>query len=473
MDYEKVKELVVSSCWKGRKFGDTYRSLRIQLDHFVEHIEQENSPLKWLPLDDMSEEELAEIARKFLKRSDENRLLFEGLKYQGIKYNYNELLVKNPEREEERKKILEADEEADKEGDEDVEKEITEEVFKLKDYEKLKIIELLEDVNTDLTCAYANGYKQTADKFLYYNDVIRNEILDEKSLFEWMGLDLENTDYIEQYITVCDRICLGTLYFFIIENANVECKRNELQKIKEKLERAGDLIVERLKKAKNTYKQSRKIYEEQYACQKNRADEITRYYVQFLNRKAYYEELEKIMELLRSEPNSQMRQEVLTLPEDENELLEYISEGERIPNFDVKLEQCKQMISLAKENGNLWGSSKDAQVLKIALREWFVRKTKYRRRTAVSIVRNIVTGQTPCEQELLFLDMKIIHGVFRERNLLEEFELFSQICSKVRKMYLLAYSAINDEEAYRIVHRVCFEFLYLFGDTEYSGLKLE
>lgn len=48
-----------------------------------------------------------------------------------------------------------------------------------------------------------------------------------------------------------------------------------------------------------------------------------------------------------------------------------------------------------------------------------------------------------------------------------------QICSKVRKMYLFEFSTIDDCEAYNIVYRTCFEFLYLFGESEYTNIKFE
>lgn len=98
----------------------------------------------------------------------------------------------------------------------------------------------------------------------------------------------------------------------------------------------------------------------------------------------------------------------------------YISEGRKIPAFDLKLQESRQLIEFARK-----------------------------------------------------LDMKMLHGAFREKGLTEEYSLFMQICSTVRKMYLLAYSAIDDREAYNIVHRTCFEFLYLFGDSKYTGIKFE
>lgn len=454
MDYEKFKEIVVKSRWgEEAKSGDEYRSLRIQLDHFVEHIKEEDSPLQWLPLDDMSEDELAIIANRFLDRCAENRLLFRGLSYSGLKYNYNDLLVENPDREYELEMILET-------------------LPELKNYNKLRITELIEEINVVLVGAAYQGYQLTANRLLQYIDVIRAEIFDEKKLFLCIGLGFTNTDYIEQYITVCERIGFGALYFFVIENANISDKMETLNKISQKLNAAFDVLLERLDEAKKQYKILRDFHEEYHGVPQNKAEDIGLYYVQFLNRRAYYDEIDNIVSIIQAEPFVP-KQDSPCLLENENEMQTYISEGENIPAFNIKLQESKQLIGFARKQDNYWGASSDAPSVKTVLREGYLSKVKYQRRTAATIIRNILAGEQPSMQELLFLDMKMLHGAFREKGLTEEYPLFMQICSRVRKMYLLAYSAIDDREAYNIVYRTCFEFLYLFGDSNYTGIKFE
>lgn len=454
MDYEKFKEYVVQNRWSGPKSGDEYRSLRIQLDHFVEHIKEEDSPLKWLPLDNMTEEELATIANRFLDRCIQNRLLYQGLSYRGMKYNYNELLIENPEREKELEMILET-------------------LPGLKKYQKLKIIELIEEINIVLVGASYEGYQKTANKLLRYIDSIKREIFDEKNLFLCLGLGFTNTDYIEQFISVCDRICFGTLYFFVIANNNIKDKMGALRKIENKLDSAYNTLLECEADAKIQYKKHRDFHQTYYGVPQNQAEDIALYYVQFLNRKAYYEELEKIEEILKTEPFMPKSEKHLELPDEGGDIDDYISEGRRIPSFDVKLEECKRIIDFSREKGNFWGASSDAKSVKISLLEGYVSKVTYQRRTATAIIRNILANQPPSVQEIMFLDMKMLHGAFRENDMNDEYEVFLEICKRVRKMYLLAYSAINDEEAYKFVYRTCFEFLYLFGDSNYTGIKFE
>lgn len=119
------------------------------------------------------------------------------------------------------------------------------------------------------------------------------------------------------------------------------------------------------------------------------------YYVQFLNRKAYYEELEKIEEILKTEPFMPKSEKYLELPDEGGDIDDYISEGRRIPSFDVKLEECKGIIDFSREKGNFWGASSDAKSVKISLLEGYVSKVTYQRRTATAIIRNILANQPP------------------------------------------------------------------------------
>lgn len=52
MNYEKIKELVIDDKWDhdAGKYGDDYRSLIIQIDNFIKHLKNEDSPIQWLSL---------------------------------------------------------------------------------------------------------------------------------------------------------------------------------------------------------------------------------------------------------------------------------------------------------------------------------------------------------------------------------------------------------------------------------------
>ena len=76
---------------------------------------------------------------------------FQALSYHGKRYEYSDLLIKNPDQEIEMVEIFET-------------------FPTLRDYNKLEISELLNKINIDLTGASCVGYRKTARKFLDYID---------------------------------------------------------------------------------------------------------------------------------------------------------------------------------------------------------------------------------------------------------------------------------------------------------------
>lgn len=464
LNYSKIKENVIKKRWsetKG-KYGDDYRNLSKQIDNFIDHIKKADSPLHWLPLEIMTDEEIADIVNTYLDRSDANRLLLNNLDYQGMKYDYSDLIVEDPKREGEQRIILET-------------------TPQLKKYQKLNIRELITEINIVLVGAPYEGYMKTAVELLNYIDLIRAEILNEKNLFKSIGLGYVNTEYIEQYITVCERIVDGSLFFLLITNPNISDKIDALLKIEEKLNSAYDTIEEELSVAKEKLIYSRKFEKEYYKFNPNDATNISLFYVQFLERQSYYGEIENIRMLLKDEIHNRSDLYGVATPllyekvddYSKSELKKYICEEVKVSDYDKKYNEILKIIDFSFSNGNMWTSSNNALDVKIAFREFFLSKQKYMRKTSTTMVREILAGITPEPQYLMFLDMKITRGYFREKNMLKEYEIYNRICSRVRCMFLKSYSAINDVEAYRLVHRSCFEFLYLFGDSKYSGVEIE
>ncbi len=449
-----MKNLAVDKCWEGPKTGDEYRSLRIQLDHFVDHINKEDSPLSWLPLENMTEDELSDIAVQFYRRNKSNRLIFSGLAHKGIKYDYLDLLIDISDRE---KKF----------------RETASIIPELKDYQALKISELLNEINIDLVSAQYEGYQKTANKMLKYDDRIYEAIIEEKDLFKCIGLGYTNTQYIEQYISVCERICFGTMYYFIIANPKITDCKMAMKIVANNVTDMKRVISKELEKEKEEYSRKAEFHKEYYGLPMNNAENIMMYYVQFLNRQACYEEWEEIFKLLSTGIEEPVNHECLAYKNDQENIDNYILGGREIHDFQRKKNECLRIIKLARKRDNYWASEDDMQVVKILLREGFIDKIKYRRRTAMTIIRNILAGQEPDRMDLMFLDAKMLRGAFREHGYLEYYNEFVDICTLLRRIFLMPYSTIDDRAAYKLVHRICFDFLYIFGDTEYSKLKFE
>lgn len=463
MDFKEIKDIVIREQWgDAGRYGDDYRSLSKQIDNFLNYLKKENSPLQWFPLHLMSNQEIADLICTYINRSKENRLLLNNLDHKGMKYNYSDLIVDNPRHKHEMEILTEVEP-------------------RLKDFKTLKIKELCENINIDLVGASYVGYKKTANILLKYIDTVYREIMQEKALFECMGLQFLNTDYIEQFIMVCERITYGSLFYFVVENDNIYDKLETLQRFAEMLTKAEKTIHGEVKIARENYKRSRDFHQEYYKAVPRKMDEISIYFVQFLERKSYYEEMNIIADLLvnSSKNNDAFSKEHYsaiydTVEEyDKNELEVYLCNGTKVPSYEKKLKEIIELMNWAFERGNYWASSKSAFDLKIVFHEIVSCKEKYQRQTAITIMRNILYDKNPTKQQMMFLDAKITRGYFCEKRMMREYEVFIQICRQIRKMFLNCYSTVNDEEAYRLIHRSCFEFLYLFGDPRYSGIEIE
>lgn len=460
MDYRNIKELVINKRWgNDGRYGDEYRSLSKQVDNFIIHLKREDSPLQWLPLELMTDNEISDILIAYLDRSNDNRLLLNNLDFEGMKYDYSDFIVPDYDRQKEMEMVLDT-------------------LPELKGYKKLKIKVLLPEINIMLVGGVYNGYTNAAKELLRILDTVRIEIADEKSLFKCIGLSFTNTGYIEEYIRVCERIAIGSLFYFLVDNKNVTDKKEALLRFREKLEQAYLIIEKEMDVAKANLKRVREFHKEYHKAQPNDAADISIYYVQFLERKSYYDELDKIVKSLEREvkENAELfydRRSDSNTEENEHTSQEYICEGIDVSDFDRKYCESKKIIDLSRDFGSVWASKENEFDVKVVFREFFMSKVKYNRRTAMSIVRNILSENIPTNQELMFLDKKLLRGYFREQGLMDEYPIFNRICSKIRRMFLKCYSAIDDEEAYRLIHRACYEVLYLFLNTEYSGIITE
>lgn len=463
VDNKEIKELVIQKRWGNEgRYGDDYRSLSKQIDNFIKHMEDEDSPLQWLPLYLLSSQEIADLICTYIDRSAENRLLLENLDYKGIKYNYSDLIVENPRQKREMKLILDSEP-------------------RLKDYKTLKIAELAEQINIMLVGAKYEGYRKTAGQLLRVIDTVRAEIWDEKNLFKCIGIGFLNTGYIEQFIMICERISYGSLFYFIVENNNVQDKMATLTQFEQLLIKADETIQEEVEVAKQKYKKSRDFHEEYYKAVPREMDEISIYFVQFLERQSFYNEMDIISDILvASFKDEQICQNNLCQAiedkveeYDETQLEQYLCNGSKVANYKQKVSDTIGIMDFAFEKGSHWASSKNVFDLKIAFQELIQCKEKYKRQTAITMMRNILFDKKPTREQLMFLDSKMIRGYFREMGLVNEYEVFVRICKQTRKMYLNCYSAINDVEAYRLIHRTCFDFLYLFGDPTYSKIIIE
>ncbi len=98
INHKQIKKKVIDEMWgKKPKTGDDYRSLSKQINTFLEHLEEEDSPLQWLPLKDFCEQQIVDLTITFLKRpkKEKNRFLYNDIKHSEIMCDYGSLMVDN------------------------------------------------------------------------------------------------------------------------------------------------------------------------------------------------------------------------------------------------------------------------------------------------------------------------------------------------------------------------------------------
>lgn len=93
----------------------------------------------------------------------------------------------------------------------------------------------------------------------------------------------------------------------------------------------------------------------------------------------------------------------------------------------------------------------------------------------MTVIRNILASQdtSPSKQDIMFLEAKMIHGAFREKGMIEEYDLFIRITRSIRKAFLFSYSALDDKEICKLIRSTCYKFLSIFDARRDAKLTLE
>ena len=73
---------------------------------------------------------------------------------------------------------------------------------------------------------------------------------------------------------------------------------------------------------------------------------------------------------------------------------------------------------------------------------------------------------------LLFLNMKIEQIYFLKRGIGDTYAFYTSISNNLNKLLLLPYSTWDDEEAYKRIYHIGYDFLYPFAKNEQYGLIL-
>lgn len=441
MNDKEVKQLTIAQAWNSAepKSGDAYRSISLQIDNFINHIKKQDSPLSWMPIEIMSDLEISQVAVAYLKRSEENRLLLDNIEHKGLKYDYSDLIATDLEKERDKESILEI-------------------TPVLGTFVKLKIKEEIPPMKKALRNCCRGDFLLTRDCYADWSTTILANILDEKNQIFCMGIGFTYVDYIEQYISFVESMVIESLMAFIIRNDFVHDKITALSIIEKKLPALTKMMDERVEKSRSDLIQRR----DHFRLDNVYADMISLYYVQFLSRRAKYDEMEVIYQTLLEEIASNPALfEAPTVPPKSDladyksiELKRLITEGAPVPQFTQKLYETQQLIEIMRATGNEYYGSQNVLDLKPVFRELFMSNSSYRDNRAMSIARGIIRLSPNIRldaAQAMFLDAKISRGYFRQWNMMQEYAQFTRIISTFRRELLKAYAALDDRCAYYII----------------------
>lgn len=497
MDNVKIKQLAINDLWASpnKKSGDEYRSYTIQIDTMLRHLQEQNTPLNWLPFDMLSDQDIAKFIVTFIRRKPKNRLLYNNLNYASLKYNYSDLVV------------------------EDESSEYIMQFFKdefdfdfPKNYNLLNINEGISVIKKLFRLARPGYYKQTLlDIDAIFNNII-NQICEEQNLFLRLGLELSVPHYLNNLNTILEIIATESLFSVVICNDFISDKVSVLSRLEQLLDQVHQIIDNKIKKLNNKFK----FFHSISRSPKNQISTVSTCYAQYLFRRSRYREQENIFHLLKADIDNATytaptQKYTETIQIDTLETLQnYFMEGSQIPNFKDKLENTQKLITLAAQYhekkfdihtitnlNNFRLDIHDITYLKIIFRALYTGKTVYRDKQSSTIVKDILSYEMDFNDcyfhykdtetlvtEILanhslpsiyfmFLDAKIMREYFREQNMLKEFIIFNQIMIKYRNLILKIYKLFSYNDAYILTSHLCYEFLVPFLCESYSGIKIE
>lgn len=451
-----IKELVIRQEWKDEsKSGDEYRSLSKQIDNFLDFMDDKTTPLYWMPIDVMTEDEIAQIICSFIKRNKENkinRLILNNLDYEGIRYNYFSFVAHTPSNVRTQEIIYEV-------------------TPKLRDAKQWEIKEVMHDIS-NLWKSDTTYIRKISATDHWLHDIVAC-VLDEKRMYLVLGLGFTNPRYIEEFIDVVAYAAKLVIKNMIIFNDNAKDKTKCLSIINDYLSQEHPYINEYIDNSRISYKNLREKFP-----RKENDDMLSMYFAMYMQRKSLYDEISKISSIVGEDlPH-------FTLPDLGEFMNVKVSEcstrdvkrilcADDINDISSKIYRTQQFIKQYMEDGNnLWDDMRTVQIMFTAI---YHSKASYHRKTIKTIVRNLLDATSELELKnlfFIFLNMKIEQIHYLKLGLGDAFPLYTNIINSLNKLLLLPYSTWDDEEAYKRIYHIGYDFLYPFAFKEQYGLML-
>ena len=225
--------------------------------------------------------------------------------------------------------------------------------------------------------------KKNLEDLLQMNENILALYCQERALFRMVGLQIDNEQYIKEYIDYVANVILQFMVYKVIRNCNIEDKI-AIKKISDKIKELNILINKQLERQKNKW-----ITEKEANNSQLNAEGVTSCFSMYVtHRSKFYEEYE-IKQILKREmdensslfgtvPQKWKAPKVFIKEEDIKKVQNIITEGCSVDQYNKKIKVVRKFIDIMNIYGMRDNYSLCLQDLKVYFREIFISKASYK-----------------------------------------------------------------------------------------------
>lgn len=311
------------------------------------------------------------------------------------------------------------------------------------------------------------------------DDVDRVEVIKElrsnNELIREMLSLIQSLRCFENYLDYVSDGVTQWIIYKVLAKMSLEDAKVTLQRFMNKVEDLSDLVDRQIERWREKQKYNGKLT----------AEETCGVFAAFLAKKGWFDEYSKVINILIKEVETDSKKSESTqifgplsekyiVPKDpvSDEKIEQarsiITEGKKVFNYSIKLQQTQETIEIFRVYGKRECSPNSLQDIKVYFRELFISKEGYRGRQAMSIMRDYLDqikryDVRPFDNEAhyMFIREKISRGYFREKGKLELYILKAKFQEKLGRTLLKLYQFYDYERMVDFLHGLNYELLKL------------
>lgn len=530
MDRKNVKDLIIKSLWddthknKASKTGDEYRSLSKQIDNFLDLIETKDPVFDFFPFDKLSDKDIVKFGISFVNKP--NRKIIDNIRNRRSTANAKDILTNASTRESDYQKLKEY---LKKEYGTDSDRSLA----YIIDYNCISAIKsgrnnnILSAVNRaeyyfDVYCdTLIDYFDEFADQvghnvefeyylenaiytacrivtesllnFVLYNNNVKdkhrtlNSINNSVESFEEIIMEKVNSlrnqrlkEYSKNSTSGIDDF---TELFALHIQRDVWC--NEFEDIAKILWKEICNKPDFFKPCDTKYSHFYTQPAEHDPREEAKAKEILRELFSqpikldiYNNRRDYDKKIDEITtsvaQKLRNSPDFDLNafsssKNSTEMKNRVNALEVYITEGEKINDFDRKFEYASKLVDYLED----MDKENHFKHIRAAFREIYKNDTQYKRNQTQSILKRFLHEDKLEIGQFEFLAVKYIRGIFREDNLIEYFEEFYRIIVAIYRLFSSSYYTLGYSYTIKVIRELLFAYLTAFKNLDSPELDTE